>query len=451
MMIVNSLERDIKLFEKNGGYDWKQNIYEALLKEAIDIDEVRNLRFLTERMFVHLLKDVDTYRMANLEVSLSEKWHNTELGENLSSPFITENPAQLEILLGANCSRQSQRIAWEDGEKLYFMDATPMAAALASGNLMVFEYFLENYGWTGFYNDAENESDWGFSYNPKKDMYDVLVDDFFGETPCRLWSPEEAALLSGDVYIIRKIFENQSRSELIERLGSKAVEYDGKFYYKKILGTYFPDALYWLNEEASLYVNQNYPELHWYYQLDKIIDSANYVLLATYLADHGGMRESMIQSLIQRVSQLELPRITFGMLEEKSKLAGVHCVPISENWLEHRKHLCIETLKAYLLGRKAYVAKKDVDIESDLYKRTDDGFALGWDSWSKVLPEQESSETEDFDDWDYDDWDYDDEINDFDGEGDDDDDDDDDWDYDDADDDENGWAAYQEFFDEEDE
>lgn len=65
MMIVNSLERDIKLFEKNGGYDWKQNIYEALLKEAIDIDEVRNLRFLTERMFVHLLKDVDTYRMAN--------------------------------------------------------------------------------------------------------------------------------------------------------------------------------------------------------------------------------------------------------------------------------------------------------------------------------------------------------------------------------------------------
>ena len=162
---------------------------------------------------------------------------------------------------------------------------------------------------------------------------------------------------------------------------------------------HLPDAVYWLNEEESLYIDSTYPMLHQYYELDKIIESANYVLLASYLSEHESMKNTIVEDLITRIKQQNIPKLTFDMLEEMAKLSGRHCVPISRKWLEQRKEFCVETLKAYLLGRRAFVIKKDDTVASDLYqKNTEINEEPGWNLYEEVSEEPYSEEWDDSED-----------------------------------------------------
>lgn len=81
------------------------------------------------------------------------------------------------------------------------------------------------------------------------------------------------------------------------------------------------------------------------------------------------MKNTIVEDLITRIKQQNVPKLTFDMLEEMGKLSDRHCVPISRKWLEQRKEFCVETLEAYLLGRRAFVIKKDDIVKSHLYQK----------------------------------------------------------------------------------
>lgn len=386
----DGLKRRVEKFTSKDDGFWCHEVWEALLKEAIAIGEVNHLYFLCDQMHtVSLLKGFDMETFRNVDVPVVEEWYETEL-EDTESPFVSLNDEQLRILMEYNWERSPQRIMWEDGEKLYLVDATPMAVALATGKMDLFEQFLKKEGWRGFYSDDEEIEIffWRFTENKKSELTTVFFDEIMSNLSCRIASPEEAALLSGRLDVIRKVFENQQVEELMERLSSKAMERNGQFFYREEYGMHLPDAMYWLNEEESLYIDRTYPMLHQYYELNKIIESANYVLLASYLNEHESMKNTIVEDLITRIKQQNIPKLTFGMLEEMAKLSGRHCVPISRKWMEQRKEFCIETLKAYMLGRRAFVIKKDDTVKSDLYqKSTELNEGPGWNPYEQAIEE----------------------------------------------------------------
>lgn len=406
----DGLKRRVERFTYRDGGLWSQEVWEALLKEAIAIGEVNHLYFLCEQMYtVSLLNSFDMETFRNVDVPVVEEWHETEL-EDTESPFVSSNDEQLKILMEFNWDRSPQRIIWEDGEKLYFIDATPLAAALATGKIELFEEFLKKDGWRGFYSDDEELEGFfcGVTEKKKDKLTTVFFDEVMSSLTCRIASPEEAALLSGRLDVIRKVFENQKVEELMERLSSRTIERNGQFYYREEYGMHLPDAIYWLNEEESLYIDRTYPMLHQYYELDKIIESANYVLLASYLNKHENMKNTIVEDLITRIKQQNIPKLTFDMLEEMAKLSGRHCVPISRKWLEQRKEFCVETLEAYLLGRRAFVIKKDDTVKSHLYqKHTGLNEEPRWNLYEQADEEEYPAEWDDPEDCSWDDSGYD--------------------------------------------
>lgn len=82
--------------------------------------------------------------------------------------------------------------------------------------------------------------------------------------------------------------------------------------------------------------------MHEFYQLDKIVESANAVLLVSYLEEHGRMQNHIVEDLKRRIKNVALEKLTFGMLEEKVKLTGIHCIPISEKWLEKERIIVLK-------------------------------------------------------------------------------------------------------------
>ena len=193
----------------------------------------------------------------------------------------------------------------------------------------------------------------------KVQMAELFMDDILSASRCRMASAEEAALLSGRLEVIKTVFEPQEEDKLLERLSSKAIEIEGRFYYREEENNHLPDALYWLNEKESRYIDSNYLLMHEFYQLDKIVESANAVLLVSYLEEHGRMQNHIVEDLKRRIKNVALEKLTFGMLEEKVKLTGIHCIPISEKWLEKRKNNCIEILDAYMSGKNF----SDLDVK----------------------------------------------------------------------------------------
>ena len=166
-----------------------------------------------------------------------------------------------------------------------------------------------------------------------------------------------------------------------------------------------------MDEEECLYIDRNYPMLRSKYQLDKIIESGNYVLLGSYLNEHNSMKPTIVESLIERL-QIPYPfHMTFGMLEEKVSLANIHCIPFDEKWLEERKKICIETLKTYQEGKRGFILEKsDMEwdseedgIEEDVEADDDPYGKFLWSEEDKALflkSAEEHDDTDEDDDWD---------------------------------------------------
>lgn len=367
---IKLLEQTVQEYCENANPIFDDEIYEEFLLLAIKHKVKDMIPYLCEKVSqVPLLHVLDIHTLKNESIpTLDNKLDWEVLNEyTLSTPFITSDPEIFKMLItGHNWSREATRVMWADDAKLYIMDATPKAAALATGNVEYLQYILnEDAGWEGMYFDGCDSRNWWAFHKKPLHMAELYADDIKETPPCRLRSPEEAILLSGNVELIKKTLESQEKDTFLEHLYSSTIEYDGTLLYQRTYKPYLPETVYWLDEEASLYFNNNCSECQMYYELDKIIESANYVLLASYLNDHEDLPLTTIEYLIDKLENLRLPKLSIGMFEEKCRNSGVHCIPYNQQWFEDRKNLCLKTLAHFVHGKRAFVLTKDEDLMDD--------------------------------------------------------------------------------------
>lgn len=315
-------------------------VYQALLEEAIDVGVVEGLNYITDRMVsVSILKEFDT-ELYRDEMLVYDEW------KNLTSPFVTENLEVMRVLLDSDYDRKPKKIMWYDGEKLCFIEATPMAAALACGNKKLFEMFMNREQcWNGFYGDDALWCASQLRRNRQYEIREIHRNIVLSKNLCRLWSPEDAALLSGNLDIIRELCDNEINWRGI---GDSVTEESGRLVYHDVYKHHLPDSYYWMNEAAVTYMENRYSDIHSVYRLDKIVAAANYAMLNTYLDKHNRIGKQTIGSILQRFKTPIAVSMTVGLLEELAVLTDIHCIPFNAGWMESRKNMCIHILEEYI-------------------------------------------------------------------------------------------------------
>lgn len=339
---IVAVERNIRkigMEEDRFGYaDYEGCIEELLLKEVIARRDLDAIRLWVESMeYVPLLKEFYFKEVENLEVEVSE------------NPFITDDVEILKILVTGHYERCQQTVMWQDKRRLYCVEGTPMAIALATGNVAFYEVLSDKeHPLRGFYFDDEYEPLWTMNQDRIPSYIVLVANELLEEHPGRLWSPEEAVLLSNDYGLIVKVFDKMDPQEVVRNLTTATIEFDGRISRHKVFKHKLPDAFYWADENIVHYMNCKFKELHKYYELDKILEARNGELLETYLMEHNDWTEEMILKIMEKTKDTSVEFMTFGMLNERMRRTDCHCLPHNEEWFQKRCESFSEYVTRYL-------------------------------------------------------------------------------------------------------
>ena len=130
-------------------------LYRLALEKAIKNRDKNAVRFLADKNIgVPILKEVDVDVEGNRIVPTTDDVDDWDLLE-LETPFITDDLEIMRILLEHNHYEGSRKVMWTDYINLYYGEMTPMAAAIASGNMDMVKLLEEKEGiLAGFYGDS---------------------------------------------------------------------------------------------------------------------------------------------------------------------------------------------------------------------------------------------------------------------------------------------------------
>lgn len=178
-----------------------------------------------------------------------------------------------------------------------------------------------------------------------------------------------------------------------------------------------------MTEEASIALEHKYPEMRIKYDIQKILNAGNNVMLATYLAEHRNINPEVIEAMIGQLTNPTIRMMTVDMLDEQAGLSDVHTVPFDMTYYSDKRECCITTLEAYKEGKRGmmYLTGDIYDYENvqDLLGDDVTGMIVfdpaewdldedpedetpGWDGWDDE-PEYEklpdADEEDPFEDW----------------------------------------------------
>ena len=329
-------------------------IYRMALEKAIKAKDKSAVRFLAgKNVGVPILKEVDVVKDGNRMVPTSEDTDGWDLLD-LETPFITDDMEIMRILLEHEPYRGSRKVMWTDYINLYYGEMTPMAAAVASGNADMVRLLEEKQGsLAGFYGD---DTDVWFSKVKSNHITDEKIAEIRAEAKCsdaRLWSPEEAMLMGshGDITMLDPIL----KAERWYGIGDTAIEVDGNFIYQSVHNHRIPSAFYWMDENATMAVECEFPEMRVAYDIQKILEAANNVMLATYLVEHENLNPEVVESMIGQLTNPTMRMMTVGMLDELASLTDTHVVPFNMAYYDARRKACIDILECYTGGDRDFM------------------------------------------------------------------------------------------------
>ena len=329
-------------------------IYRLALKKAIRNSDKSAVRFLASKNIgVPILKEVDVDADGNRMVPTTEALDDWDLME-LETPFITDNLEIMRILLDHPHYEGSRKVMWTDYINLYYGELTPLAAAVASGNADMVRLLEEKEGsLSGFYGDS---TDVWFSKVKTNHITDGKIAEIREDakfSSARLWSPEEAMLMGShsDIDMLNPILE----SERWYGMGDTAIEVDGTLIYEHVHNHRIPSAFYWMDENATMAVESEFPEMRCAYDIQKILESANNVMLATYLTEHENLNSEVVEGMIGQLVNPTIRMMTVEMMDEQASLTDNHVFPFNVDYYDARRKACIETLEAYKVGERNFM------------------------------------------------------------------------------------------------
>lgn len=298
---------------------------------------------------VPVLNEVHIFDDGNRLVPTDEDLDGWSL-EKLQTPFISDDIEIMKILLSYDYDPSPQRVMWTDNKNIYYAEVTPLAAAIASGNREMISLLEEKEGsLKGFYGDYENWFMEQYRHVTRSFYEDVKMEQLDRNTR-RLWSPEEAMILGSgnDITMLDGIFANPHW----EGIGDLAIEFKGNIVYEKVQNHVMPTSLYYMSEEATLAMEHNYPCMTIYYDIQKILEAANHVMLASYLMDYQDINPEVIEGMICHLANPKTYPITMIMLDEIASSGDTHVRPFDMTYYSNRRECCIMLLEAYQAGER---------------------------------------------------------------------------------------------------
>lgn len=320
---------------------------------AIESKSKKAVEFFSDKCIqVPVLNEVHIFDDGNRLVPTDEDLDGWSLGK-LQTPFISDDIEIMKILLSHDYDLSPKKVMWTDSKNLYYAEVTPLAAAIASGNQEMISLLEDKKeSMKGFYGDYEN---WFMEQyrHVTRNFYEDVKKEQLDRNTRRLWSPEEAMILGSgnDITMLDRIFANPHW----EGIGDLAIEFKGNIVYEKVQNHILPSALYYMDEEATLTMERQYPCMTVYYDIQKILDAANYVMLASYLDDCKNIHQDVIEGMIYKLVNPGTYPITISMLDEFASLSDAHVRPFDMTYYSNRRECCLMLLEAYQAGERGMV------------------------------------------------------------------------------------------------
>lgn len=307
-------------------YEFREEVIMTLIKEGIKAGETMKLApLISESLDVQLLNVVD------LDEEID--W------QNRNTPFITDDTNLLELLSMTSFNTMAKPVAWTDGKKKYFMNATPAAAALASGNLKVYRELEDK---CPFFGDIA-----GVDGKPDLFKRNASCGGVYSREDLRLRSPAEAGMLTDNLDCL---IEGLRKVVTYEELLGWASDCKGEMEYYDFFKNPLPDAAYWMSEECSRHLDGWYMGILHALDIDRILETANVVFLERWLEQYDTLPQELTDDMIRRLKNLRVPVVNSDMMWDMARLKGVHCVPCSQEWLDERIESCVLVINKFKNG-----------------------------------------------------------------------------------------------------
>jgi len=301
-------ENNLNEFMEDHTCTWDE-LHGALLDEAIHMNDIDCIRYIVRRMGeVRLIKEHDLKEKGHLVISYNAFKFNNNLGD-LTTPLISNDSNIVEAILQ---ERDPYRL-----EQDYAM-------------------------WSD------------------------------GKKLCmKLMSPDEAALASGDIEIYKLLKKyNVGWSNMEPECVFLSDDFETVKKYCQNGGgiEVNSEAMYWMSEDTSLLV----AEKNKYYDIEKILRTANSIFLAEYLIAYDDINVAVLESWKHELRNGNRVKFTLEIFKHKCELSGCYCIPYNQRWMEERIDKCINIIHEYMNGCRSFYEAEDNYDETN-----------GWENWDE--------------------------------------------------------------------